>query len=93
VHLSCDFSKPSFFGDKLTFRLTVTKVGKSSVGLHHAIHCGEEHRWSVTQVLAASWLDKHTSMPWPPEVKAKLESLMQGDAQERYPVGAPQTQG
>mgnify|MGYP001810401697 FL=1 len=93
VHLSCDFSKPSVFGDKLTFRLTVTKVGKSSVGLHHAIHCGEEHRWSVTQVLAASWLDKHTSMPWPPEVKAKLESLMQGDAQERYPVGAPQTQG
>ena len=37
VHLSCDFSKPSFFGDTLTFRLTILKVGKSSVRLRHTI--------------------------------------------------------
>lgn len=30
VHLSCDFSKPSFFGDTLTFRLTILKVGNRS---------------------------------------------------------------
>ena len=30
VHLTCDFSKPSFFGDRLTFRLTVVKVGIST---------------------------------------------------------------
>ena len=37
VHLTCDFSKPSFFGDTLTFRLTILKVGKSSVRLRHTI--------------------------------------------------------
>jgi 4-hydroxybenzoyl-CoA thioesterase len=93
VHLSCDFSKPSFFGDKLTFRLSVVKVGNSSVRLKHTIHCGDEHRWSVDQVLAASWLDSHTSMAWPADVKAKLESLMDLPAPERRPVGAPQAQG
>ena len=76
VHLTCDFSKPSFFGDRLTFRLTILKVGKSSVRIKHTVHCGEEFRWSGEQVLAASHLIEHTSMLWPPEVKAKLESFL-----------------
>ena len=88
VHLSCDFSKPSFFGDKLTFRLTVIKVGKSSVRLQHAVYCGDEPRWSGEQVLAASWLDKHTSMQWPDDVKAKLESFLAPATPERRPVQA-----
>jgi 4-hydroxybenzoyl-CoA thioesterase len=76
VHLSCDFSKPSFFGDKLTFRITVLKVGKSSLRLGHTVHCQDQHRWSSEQVLAASHLDTHTAMLWPDDVKAKLESLL-----------------
>ena len=75
VHLTCDFSKPSFFGDKLTFRLTVLTVGRSSVRISHTVHCGDEQRWSGEQVLAASWLDEHTSMAWPDDVKQKLEAL------------------
>ena len=69
------------------------KVGKSSLRLHHEILCGDQHRFSVDQVLAASWLDSHTSMQWPEDVKAKLESLMAEPAPERRPVGAPQPQG
>jgi 4-hydroxybenzoyl-CoA thioesterase len=76
VHLSCDFSKPSRFGDLLTFRLSVLKVGRSSLRLGHTIFCADEHRWSAEQVLAASHLASHTSMPWPPEVRAKLETLL-----------------
>ena len=76
VHLTCNFSKPSFFGDRLTFRLTVIKVGKSSVRIQHTVHCGPEFRWSGEQVLAASLLVEHASMPWPADVKAKLESFL-----------------
>jgi 4-hydroxybenzoyl-CoA thioesterase len=91
VHLSCNFSKPSFFGDKLTFKVTVTKVGRSSLTLDHAIYCGEELRWTVNQVLAASWLDKHTSMSWPDDVKAKLMSFLPSEGVEnmRKPVQSP----
>ena len=73
VHLSCDFSKPSFFGETLSFELGVLRVGRSSVTMRHRISCGPEKRWSSTQVLAASDLDKHISISWPYEVKDTLD--------------------
>ena len=52
------------------------KVGRSSVTIHHDISCKGQKRWESTQVLAASDLDKHTSMPWPDDVRAALEALV-----------------
>ena len=72
VHISSDFSSPSFFGEELEFAVTVLRVGKSSVTVHHDISCKGEQRWSSTQVLAASDLDKHCSIPWPDAVKKAL---------------------
>lgn len=72
VHISSDFSAPSFFGEELTFELTVQKVGKSSVTIRHEISCEGKKRWSSTQVLAASDLDKHCSIPWPDDVREAL---------------------
>ena len=48
----------------------------TTVKIEHQVTCGDEPRWSGEQVLAASWLDKHTSMQWPEVVKAKLESFL-----------------
>jgi 4-hydroxybenzoyl-CoA thioesterase len=76
VHLTCNFSKPSYFGEKLTFDLTVTRLGRSSVTIEHVVRCGEEMRWSGHQVLAASTLDDHKSMQWPDDVKAKLQGFL-----------------
>lgn len=72
VHLTCDFSKPSFFGDVLTFGLDVAKVGRSSARFEHEISCGGEKRWTGVHVIAASNIDDHTSIPWPDAVRAKL---------------------
>ncbi|WP_299027367.1 thioesterase family protein [uncultured Sulfitobacter sp.] len=76
VHLSCDFSVPSLFGQTLTFDLRVVKVGRSSMTVKHIISCAGEQRWRSTQVLAASDLDKHTSIPWPDPVRATLETWL-----------------
>ena len=76
VHITCDFGKPSYFGDKLTFHLTVKKVGRSSVVIDHTVECGAEPRWSGHQVLAASTLDDHKSMSWPDGVRAKLTGFL-----------------
>ena len=76
VHLTCDFSIPSLFGQTLTFELRVVRVGRSSVTLRHEISCKGEKRWNSTQVLAASDLDKHTSVPWPAPVKATLDDWL-----------------
>ncbi len=76
VHISSDFSSPSFFGEELEFEVKVLKVGRSSVTLHHNISCKGKQRWSSTQVLAASDLDKHISIPWPDEVRAALTARL-----------------
>ena len=76
VHLTCNFSKPSFFGETLSFELGVVKVGRSSVSLRHRISSGPEIRWTSSQVLAASDLDKHISIVWPEQVKATLNSWL-----------------
>ena len=83
--------KLAFFGDRLTFRLTVTKVGRSSMAIEHTVHCGDEPRWSGHQVLAASWLDKHTSMTWPDDVRTKLVSFLPQEqaADAHQPVKRP----
>jgi 4-hydroxybenzoyl-CoA thioesterase len=72
VHISSDFSSPSFFGEELEFEITVLRVGRSSVTLHHEISCKGQNRWSSTQVLAASDLDNHCSIPWPAEARKAL---------------------
>lgn len=76
VHLTCDFSKPSFFGETLRFELGVIKLGRSSVTVRHRISCGDEIRWTSTQVLAASDLDKHISVPWPVPVAEALKARL-----------------
>lgn len=76
VHLSCDFSKPSLFGDDLTFTLKVQKVGRSSLTLYHEILCDEDLRWTATQVLAASDLKRHSAMPWPDDLRAALTAYL-----------------
>jgi 4-hydroxybenzoyl-CoA thioesterase len=80
VHISCDFSSPSLFGEELEFEVSVVKVGRSSVTLRHEISCEGHPRWSSTQVLAASDLDKHTSMPWPEEVKKALVACVREES-------------
>jgi len=72
VHIDSDFSRPSMFGDVLEFKVSILKVGKSSVTVQHEISCKEEMRWHCTQVLAASDLDKHCSIPWPDDVRQAL---------------------
>jgi 4-hydroxybenzoyl-CoA thioesterase len=74
VHLSCDFSKPSFFGETLKFELIVTGVVRSTAALRHKISVADHTRWTCTQVLASSDLDSHTAKPWDGTVKSLLET-------------------
>ena len=64
--------------------------GETGSGKTHLLQA--VHQALTEQGLAVGWLDSHTSMPWPDEVKAKLESLMTPDIPERRPVSAPHPQ-
>ena len=73
VAVAVHFSAPSRHGDGLVFALSVTKVGRTSVGLSIVARCGEEVRLSATQTLVC--IAKETGRPvvWPDDVRRKLE--------------------
>ena len=83
VHITSDFSSPSFFGEELEFEVRVLRVGRSSVTIHHDINCDGQKRWASTQVLAASDLDKHCSIPWPEDFRKALLALVADPAEAR----------
>jgi len=79
VHLTCDFSRPSKFGDRLTFGLCVVKVGRASLHLAHVVTAADGVRWRARQILAATSLVDHRANPWPDDVRAALELHRQAD--------------
>lgn len=72
VHLACDFSRPSMFGDLLTFNLRIVRVGGSSLHLEHVISGPNGPRWRARQILAATSLVDHHAIPWPDDIRAAL---------------------
>ncbi|MCK1392438.1 thioesterase family protein [Bradyrhizobium sp. 1] len=77
VHLTCDFSRPSKFGDVLSFELGISKVGGSSLHLGHVISGADGVRWRAHQILAATSLVDHRAIPWPDDVRAALVAHLQ----------------
>lgn len=71
--LEADFLKPSHLGDILDLKLGVLKVGRTSVDLQTRFMCGEELRWTVKQTLVLIDMKAERPVPWPDDLRAKLE--------------------
>jgi 4-hydroxybenzoyl-CoA thioesterase len=72
VHFNVDFSAESRFGDRLTYRLNVKKVGKTSVETYIEASCQGTVRLKVKQVLV--FIDIKTRKPTkiPDELHRKI---------------------
>ena len=79
VHLTCDFSRASIFGDRLTFGLRIGRVGRASLHLAHVVSGGDGARWRARQILAATSLVDHHAIPWPDDVRAALEAHLHAE--------------
>jgi 4-hydroxybenzoyl-CoA thioesterase len=79
VHLACDFSRPSRFGDLLTFGLRIGRVGGSSLHLEHVVSGADGMRWRARQILAATSLVDHHAIPWPDDIRAALVAHLSVD--------------
>ncbi|MGY3528291.1 acyl-CoA thioesterase [Bradyrhizobium sp. USDA 4452] len=82
VHLACDFSRPSKFGDHLAFSLNIVKVGRASLHLAHVVTGAAGARWQARQILAATSLVDHHAIPWPDDVRAALTQYLQAGEEE-----------
>ncbi len=81
VHLTCDFSRPSKFGDLLTFKLRIERVGRASLHLVHVVSGADGTRWRARQVLAATSLVDHHAIAWPDDVRAALVAHLDAGAE------------
>lgn len=76
VKFDVTYTAPGMHGDVLDWELRVLKVGRSSLTLHHAISRNGTPLWNATQVLVATTLETHSSVPWPDDIRAALTSRL-----------------
>jgi 4-hydroxybenzoyl-CoA thioesterase len=72
VHITCNFSRPSFYGDALTFKLAIRRVGRKSLHLDHAVEAADGIRWKANQVIVATSTSNHKSVAWPNDIRLAL---------------------
>lgn len=79
VEIGASFTAPSLHGDLLMFRLTPTRVGRSSVTVELTAHCGDELRLRSTATLVhIKRLGK--SLPWPDDIRDRIAAQIPGEA-------------
>ncbi|MGK7659871.1 MULTISPECIES: acyl-CoA thioesterase [unclassified Marinovum] len=72
------FQRPSFHGDRLTLRLVITHVGRTSLGYDMRAICGEELRFATEAVLVhVDGAGKPA--PWPEEIRQTLLPLKEAN--------------
>lgn len=78
VHFTVDFPKPTRFGDRLTFNLWTTKIGRTSCALRiEASHQGEV-RMNASQVLVFISADTGRAVEIPPELVSRMTRFRDG---------------
>jgi 4-hydroxybenzoyl-CoA thioesterase len=82
--IKVDFHAPSRLGDVLEFRLTPTRIGRSSVGLSIEAYCGAEKRLSMESTLVFTKEGAGKPDSWPEDLRARisrdLSILVEDDA-------------
>lgn len=72
VHFTIDFPRPSRFGDRLTFKLEVAKIGRSSCTLRVEASCQGEIRLASKQVLVFMEASKRGSVAIPVDIAKRM---------------------
>jgi len=76
VRLECDFTAISKLGDVLRQRLTVTKLGRTSLEVAVEYDCAGELRARFRHVLVCTSLATHKSYPLPDDLRAGMQRFV-----------------
>jgi 4-hydroxybenzoyl-CoA thioesterase len=78
AHLAVAFRAPSRLEERLDFALSVTRVGRTSVGLRIVAHGAGVVRLEADLVLV--WMQGGAPQPWPEATRARLVAAMEAEA-------------
>lgn len=73
VSISAEFSAPSHMGDVLTWRLYVTKLGRTSAELMIEASCDGQLRMQARPVLVYVDMTTGRPVPWPEEIRTPMQ--------------------
>ena len=73
AHIECDFLAPSKIGDMLRLRLSVARIGRTSITLVIEGRVADESRIRATLVLVLASLDTRRAVALPRDFREKLE--------------------
>ena len=71
-----DFQRVSRMGDLLTQRLTITRLGRTSLGLDVQFSGEDGIRLALKLVLVCTSLDTHKPIAWPDDLRTALQHSM-----------------
>ncbi len=77
VRLEVDFTAISRHGEHLALRLSLAKLGRSSLTLRHEFLGGDELRLRAVQVLVCTSLDTHRPQPLPDDLRAAMQPYLE----------------
>ncbi len=78
VHFTIDFPRPSRFGDRLTFKLEVQKIGNSSCAIRIEASCQGEVRVVAQQMLVFMDSTRRRPVPIPVDIAKRMRHFMAG---------------
>jgi len=70
------FHAPTRLGEVLDWRMQITRLGRSSIGLHLEAHCGDSHRISADLTLVFVTFSGRPE-PWPEDVRNRITNFME----------------
>ncbi|GAB1364141.1 acyl-CoA thioesterase [Rhodobacter sp.] len=74
--MQVSFHAPTRLGEELEWRMGITRLGRSSIGLHLEAHCGGTHR--VTADLTLVFVSSSgRPEPWPEKVRDHITKFME----------------
>jgi 4-hydroxybenzoyl-CoA thioesterase len=81
VRMNATFVRPSRLGDRLDFKLTVDKFGRSSVDLLANATSNGELRFSIDFVQVLTCMTTMRPKPWPDEWRMRLGAVLNKEKQ------------
>jgi 4-hydroxybenzoyl-CoA thioesterase len=77
VNAEVDFEHPLRFGDRPIVKVTVFKLGASSIGLRYVFHVDEVACVKARMTVVCTQLDGLKPIPIPPQYREKFEELLE----------------
>lgn len=72
--LELEFLAPSLLGDQLDIALSVTRIGRSSMGFRFETTCGGELRFRAASTVVLTDMEGRPT-PWPEEIRGRASAF------------------